>query len=113
MASVAQIEANRLNAQKSTGPRTPEGKEKASRNAVKHGLLAGQMVIHGEDPREYDSYRAELPRKKQARMPAGEGPAGQAELGSFAAEAKRTPCGVATSRNRGRDPRAPGLRSDG
>ena len=57
MASVAQIEANRLNAQKSTGPRTPEGKERASRNAVKHGLLAEQVVIHGEDPAEFDGYR--------------------------------------------------------
>ncbi|MEN6338469.1 MAG: hypothetical protein ABFE01_29790 [Phycisphaerales bacterium] len=57
MASVAQIEANRSNAQKSTGPRTAEGKATASRNAVKHGLLAEQVVIHGEDPAEFDLYR--------------------------------------------------------
>ncbi|MEN6336312.1 MAG: hypothetical protein ABFE01_18820 [Phycisphaerales bacterium] len=57
MASVAQIEANRSNAQKSTGPRTAEGKATASHNAVKHGLLAEQVVIHGEDPVEFDLYR--------------------------------------------------------
>ncbi|MGE5294638.1 MAG: hypothetical protein ACM3VT_07405 [Solirubrobacterales bacterium] len=57
MASVAQIQANRSNAQKSTGPRTAEGKATASHNAVKHGLLAEQVVIHGEDPAEFDLYR--------------------------------------------------------
>jgi hypothetical protein len=58
MASVAQIQANRSNAQKSTGPRTPQGKATASQNAVKHGLLAEQVVIHGEDPAQFDLYRA-------------------------------------------------------
>jgi len=57
MASVAQIQANRLNAQKSTGPRTPEGKEKASRNAIRHGLLAREAVIQGENPAEFEVYR--------------------------------------------------------
>jgi hypothetical protein len=45
MATEAQIEANRANAQKSTGPRTPEGKEKAAQNALKHGLLAREAVV--------------------------------------------------------------------
>jgi hypothetical protein len=57
MATAAQIEANRANARKSTGPRTPEGKERASRNAVKHGLLAREAVIPGEDPEEFEAYR--------------------------------------------------------
>ncbi len=57
MASVAQIQANRLNAQKSTGPRTAEGKERASRNALRHGLLAREAVIQGEDPEEFELYR--------------------------------------------------------
>jgi len=57
MASVAQIQANRLNAQKSTGPRTPAGKERASRNALKHGLLAREAVIQGENPEEFERYR--------------------------------------------------------
>jgi hypothetical protein len=57
MASVAQIQANRSNAQKSTGPRTAEGKERASRNALKHGLLAREVVIQGEDPAEFELFR--------------------------------------------------------
>ncbi len=60
MATVAQVRANRANARKSTGPRTAEGKERASQNAVKHGLLAGEAVIAGEDPEEFESYREEM-----------------------------------------------------
>ena len=40
MPTPAQIEANRRNALKSTGPRTPEGKSASSRNALKHGLAS-------------------------------------------------------------------------
>jgi hypothetical protein len=36
----AQINANRENAKKSTGPRTAEGKAASSRNGLKHGLRA-------------------------------------------------------------------------
>jgi len=50
MASEKQIEANRSNAQRSTGPVTPEGKAAASRNAFKHGLRA-RNVMFGNDPR--------------------------------------------------------------
>jgi hypothetical protein len=39
MATKAQIRANRRNAEKSTGPRTDEGRTKVAQNAVKHGLL--------------------------------------------------------------------------
>ncbi len=57
MASEAQIQANRANAQKSTGPRTPEGKAVASQNAVTHGFLARETVIPGEDAGEFALYR--------------------------------------------------------
>ncbi len=57
MASVAQIEANRLNAQKSTGPRTVEGKAKVSQNGIQHGLTARQDVIGGESQDEFDAHR--------------------------------------------------------
>lgn len=40
MASEKQIAANRANAQKSRGPRSPGGKARASRNATRHGLAA-------------------------------------------------------------------------
>lgn len=55
--SPAKLAANRRNALKSTGPRTPEGKATVSVNALKHGLLAREAVIlHGdgkEDPGEF------------------------------------------------------------
>ncbi len=53
MASARQFEANRLNAQNSTGPRTPEGKARSSRNAVTHGLTARKVFLAEEDPEEY------------------------------------------------------------
>ena len=49
MASKKQIQANRQNALKSTGPKTPEGKATARLNATKHGLLSQEVLIPGED----------------------------------------------------------------
>ena len=60
MATEAQVVANRRNAGKSTGPRTAEGKAVVSQNAVKHGLLARQDVIRGEEQEEFNLYREEL-----------------------------------------------------
>ena len=54
MPTQAQRKANRQNAKKSTGPRTPEGKARSSKNALKHGLLARDAVMADEDPAEYD-----------------------------------------------------------
>jgi len=54
MATAAQIAANCLNAQKSTGPRTPAGKAAIRFNALQHGLDAASILIPGEDPEEYD-----------------------------------------------------------
>ena len=48
MASERQIAANRRNAQKSTGPRSVEGKKRASRNAYRHGFAAGVHESHLE-----------------------------------------------------------------
>ena len=50
MSTLQQIEANRLNAAKSTGPRTEAGKSAVRLNALKHGLFAADPVIPGEDP---------------------------------------------------------------
>ena len=49
MATQNQIEANRRNAQHSTGPRTPEGNAASSMNALKSGIHAESSVIPGED----------------------------------------------------------------
>src|SRR4051812_38115947 len=49
MATSKQIEANRRNSQKSTGPRTAEGKARTRSNALRHGLLARQALLPGED----------------------------------------------------------------
>src|SRR5436853_1407186 len=50
MATDKQIEANRLNAKKSTGPRSVAGKAVSSMNALKSGVDAKSDVIRGEDP---------------------------------------------------------------
>jgi hypothetical protein len=46
--SERRIEANRRNAQKSTGPRTPEGKAAVALNSMKHGLLSREAIVQGE-----------------------------------------------------------------
>jgi hypothetical protein len=58
MATPAQINANRANAQKSTGPRSAEGKSASRFNALKHGIDAASIVIPGEDPADYASLAA-------------------------------------------------------
>ena len=57
MSSKAQVAANRKNAKKSTGPKTPEGKAKVAQNATKHGLTAISAVIKGESQEEYDAHK--------------------------------------------------------
>ena len=56
-ASAARTEANRANAKFSTGPRTPEGKQRSSSNALRHGLTAQQALIPGDDPEAYKKFR--------------------------------------------------------
>jgi len=65
MASEKQIEANRQNAQHSTGPVTPEGKAAASQNAFKHGLRA-RKVLFGSDER-LQQFRDEFEAQYQPR----------------------------------------------
>ncbi|MBN2315097.1 MAG: hypothetical protein JXM79_14300 [Sedimentisphaerales bacterium] len=60
MATQAQILANRRNAQKSTGPKTAEGKAAVAKNATQHGLFARYDVVISEDPADYDALRESL-----------------------------------------------------
>jgi len=53
MATTAQTNANRENAQKSTGPRTAEGKNASSRNRLLHGLRANKHILLDEDPEDF------------------------------------------------------------
>jgi hypothetical protein len=57
MASEAQMEANRLNAARSTGPRTVAGRARSAQNARTHGLTAQSVVVDGEEAREFARFR--------------------------------------------------------
>jgi hypothetical protein len=57
MTSAYAAECNRRNAQKSTGPRSPEGKERSRWNALKHGATARLLALPGEDRDELDRER--------------------------------------------------------
>lgn len=48
------LAANRANAQKSTGPKTPEGKERSSRNSLKHGITSRRIILTPEEQIDYD-----------------------------------------------------------
>jgi len=60
MSSQAQIDANRRNCQKSTGPSTPNGKNAVSQNALKHGLLTDRTVIKSESQADFDLHRTQI-----------------------------------------------------
>jgi hypothetical protein len=59
MTTQARISANQANAQLSTGPKSPEGKERSRMNALKHGLRAETIVLPTEDPAELEAMYVE------------------------------------------------------
>ncbi len=68
MATENQIQANRANALKSTGPVTPEGKRISSKNASKHGARHGSpVVLKGESIRRFNDLAAALTLQFQPR----------------------------------------------
>jgi len=58
--SEKRLAANRENAKRSTGPRTPEGRARSSRNAVKHGFRSSSFaVVRLEDLDEVEKFKAD------------------------------------------------------
>src|SRR5215467_1238030 len=55
MISEIRVAANRANAQKSTGPSTPEGKARVAQNACTHGLRSRHAVLLMENHHEYQA----------------------------------------------------------
>jgi hypothetical protein len=60
MTSFKQIEANRRNARRSTGPNTEEGKQRSRGNAVRHGLTAETVIGALEDAADYHAFEAAI-----------------------------------------------------
>src|SRR5499425_2687445 len=60
MTSFKQFEANRRNAQMSTGPSTEEGKQRSRCNAVRHGLTAETVIGALEDAEDYKAFEAAI-----------------------------------------------------
>ena len=56
MASMRQIEANRRNAGKSTGPKSEEGRQRSRCNGVRHGLTAETVIAALEDFEDYKAF---------------------------------------------------------
>src|SRR6516162_1661623 len=57
MTTPTQIGANRNNASRSTGPKTPSGKDRSSRNAVRHGFRSELAVLPFEQADEWERHR--------------------------------------------------------
>ena len=67
VSSFRQIEANRGNALRSTGPKTEAGKRRSRRNAVRHGLTAETVVVALEDIEDYQAFEAAIIADYDAR----------------------------------------------
>jgi hypothetical protein len=67
MTSFRQIEANRRNALRSTGPNTEEGKRQSRRNAVRHGLTAETVIDGLEDSEDYRAFESAVIADYDAR----------------------------------------------
>jgi len=72
MASERQLAANRENAKKSTGPKTPEGRAAVRLNGVKHGLSAETLVLMGENQADFDALIDSLQAEHQPATPTEE-----------------------------------------
>jgi hypothetical protein len=69
MATTRQIQANRANAKRSTGPVTEAGKQASSQNATRHGLLSGCLVLKSESREKWEELLASLVTEFQPSTP--------------------------------------------
>jgi hypothetical protein len=60
VAAETKLASNRRNSLKSTGPRTPDGKRKVSRNAIRHGFYSRWLLVQHPDGNESESEYADL-----------------------------------------------------
>jgi hypothetical protein len=67
MTSLQEIEANRCNASKSTGPRTEAGNLRSRRNAIRHGLSAETVIEIVEDIDDYKAFETAIVAEYAAR----------------------------------------------
>jgi len=72
MASTAQLNANRENAKRSTGPKTAAGKQKSAANSSKHGLQANPTTIFENNPHERTQYDTLKEKLLASILPEGE-----------------------------------------
>jgi len=72
MPSERQLAANKKNAQKSTGPKTPEGRAAVRLNGVKHGLTAATLVLPGEKESDFTSLLADFESEHRPSTPTEE-----------------------------------------
>ena len=61
------LKANQENAQHSTGPRTPEGKQRSSFNATRHGLT-GQVNVRTEEEQKAREAHSQIAGDRRARL---------------------------------------------
>jgi hypothetical protein len=69
MATARQIEANRRNAQKSTGPKTVRGRAVVRWNGLKHGLNARTLILPGENRADFQALLHALEAEHQPTTP--------------------------------------------
>src|SRR5579863_8778233 len=69
MATAAQITANRISAQRSTGPKSEEGKARSAMNAFQSGLYAQSQLLPGESPEAFRKLQDEFYRHYQPAAP--------------------------------------------
>src|SRR5205809_4144651 len=69
MATQKQIDANRRNAKKSTGPIPPEGRAAVRLNSVKHGLTAGSVLVFGESDADFEALLDAMEAEHQPTTP--------------------------------------------